>query len=593
MTPRNFPASPEDRLELRDRLAQLDHLFFQLRAPEACEPSKRHVQDVRRLNLREGERLCHERVSRSRPIVGPPDRGDDGIEHLDRPEQPFDYVRAVPRLSQAVLRSPSNDLDLMVDVVTHSLGEVQGSRHPVHECDHVDPETRLHRSVFVQVVQHDVGIRVTFELDHEPRLAPCRVVLGPADALELTSVHEVCDFLLDRLDRGLIGEFGDDYARGAPRLLDLGDRTQLDRALPCPVGIKDALAPQDRGAGGKIGPFDEPHELVGTGIRMLEHMQRCVDHLTQVVRRDVGGHTHRDPLGAVYEEVREPGGQDHGLVGRTVVVRHQVHGLFVDPGKQLEGQGCEPALGVPHGRRSLVGACAPEIPVTVDQGEPEAEVLHHAHQCVVDGQVTMGVIRTHDLAHDLGAFRVGPVGSKVLIVHRVEDPAVDRLQPVPHVGQGPLHDDGHRVLEERALHLLLDLDRFDRAADGLVAIGSERRSPARSGAPLAASVPCPTDWHVILTSVRRSDVEETDVFGICLDEVAPQLDVVTHEDGADLVGYGGLLDGDLQQGALPGPSSCRAARRSPFRPGPSVAGSPACGPGALRGTPPWLRRPCR
>src|SRR5271155_1285470 len=48
----------------------------------------------------------------------------------------------------------------------------------------------------------------------------------------------------------------------------------------------------------------------------------------------------------------------------------------------------------------------------------------------------------------------------------------------------------------------------------------------------------------------RSDVEETDVFGIGLDEVAPELHVVTHEDGADLVRRGRLLDVDLQQRPL-------------------------------------------
>ena len=58
---------------------------------------------------------------------------------------------------------------------------------------------------------------------------------------------------------------------------------------------------------GKSGPLTNRHELVGTGIRMLEHMHVGVDHLTQVVGRDVGGHAHGDALGPVDEQVREPG----------------------------------------------------------------------------------------------------------------------------------------------------------------------------------------------------------------------------------------------------------------------------------------------
>ena len=50
----------------------------------------------------------------------------------------------------------------------------------------------------------------------------------------------------------------------------------------------------------------------------------------------------------------------------------------------------------------------------------------------------------------------------------------DRLEAVAHVGQGPLHDDPHGVLQEGALHLLLDLDRLDRQALGRLA-GRRRR----------------------------------------------------------------------------------------------------------------------
>ena len=127
MTPRNFPASPRIASSSAIVSRSLTISSSRLRAPEACEPSKRHVQDVRRLNLREGERLCHERARGSRPIVGPPDRGDDGIQHLDRLEQPFDDMRPGPGpFPGGTAIAWSTDLDLMVDVVTSQLG--RGSR---------------------------------------------------------------------------------------------------------------------------------------------------------------------------------------------------------------------------------------------------------------------------------------------------------------------------------------------------------------------------------------------------------------------------------------------------------------------------------
>ena len=47
----------------------------------------------------------------------------------------------------------------------------------------------------------------------------------------------------------------------------------------------------------------------------------------------------------------------------------------------------------------------------------------------------------------------------------------------------------------------------------------------------------------------RSDIKETHVLGVLLDEAAAALDVVAHQGGEDLVGGGRVVDRDLQQGA--------------------------------------------
>src|SRR5690606_1144959 len=56
-------------------------------------------------------------------------------------------------------------------------------------------------------------------------------------------------------------------------------------------------------------------------------------------------------------------------------------------------------------------------------------------------------------------------GAQTALGHRPQDAAVDRLQTIAGIGEGPGDDDRHRVLEERLLHLALDLDRLDRAGD--------------------------------------------------------------------------------------------------------------------------------
>ena len=198
--------------------------------------------------------------------------------------------------------------------------------------------------------------------------------------------------------------------------------------------------------------------------RVVQHVDGGVDHLAHVVRRDVGRHADGDALRAVDEEVGEATRQDDRLFVGAVVVGDHVDGLLVDVGHELEGERGQAALGVAHGGRAVVGAAAAEAAVAVDQGVAERELLHHAGQGLVDGRVPVGVVRPHDVAHHLGALVVRPVGAQAPVEHGVEDPAVHRLEAVAHVRQGPGHDDRHGVLEERALHLLLDLDGLDRAA---------------------------------------------------------------------------------------------------------------------------------
>src|SRR5579885_1419783 len=50
------------------------------------------------------------------------------------------------------------------------------------------------------------------------------------------------------------------------------------------------------------------------------------------------------------------------------------------------------------------------------------------------------------------------VGAEALVEHVPEDAPVHRLEPVPHVGQGPGGDGGEGVDEVRLLHLRLQLD---------------------------------------------------------------------------------------------------------------------------------------
>ena len=109
---------------------------------------------------------------------------------------------------------------------------------------------------------------------------------------------------------------------------------------------------------------------------------------------------------------------------------------------------------------------AAEVALGIDQGHVLGEVLPEADQGVVDRAVAVGVELGHHVADHVGALAMGPVGHQPHLPHRVQDPALHRLEAVAHVGDGPRGDDRERVGEERLAELLVDRHVDDLSSEG-------------------------------------------------------------------------------------------------------------------------------
>ena len=428
--------------------------------PRRGQAPQLHVEDVVGLDLGELEGLGHQGVASCAAILARPDGGDDRVDQIECLQQALVDVQLALGLVQQELRTPGDDLDLVVHPRHERVAQRHRAGYAVVEGDHVDRVAGLHRGGPIQVVEDDQRRCVAFELEHQPGDTLGGLVADGPDAVDLAALHQIGGLLLDGLDAGLVRDLGDDDAGAALGVLfDLGPGPHLDGAASGLVGGDDAAATQDHPAGGEVGPLDELHEVVVVGVGMGEQVRGRVGDLAQVVRRDVGGHADRDALAAVDKQVREPCRQDLGLACGPVEVVLEVDGVLVDAGQHVHRQRRQAALGVAHGRRRV--ARRSEVPVGIDQRMTQRERLAQTHERVVDGRVAVGVVVAHHLADDLRALHMGPVGSDVGVVHAPQDPAMHRLEPVAGVGQCSRHDDRHGVVEERLLHLGLDLDGVD------------------------------------------------------------------------------------------------------------------------------------
>ena len=188
-------------------------------------------------------------------------------------------------------------------------------------------------------------------------------------------------------------------------------------------------------------------------------MASRADDLDEVVRRHVRGHADGDTAGTVDEQVGEGCGHHARLHQLVVVVGNEVDGLLVEAvGHQHRGGG-EPGLGVAGCRRPVVQR--PEVAVTVHQRHAHGEGLGHAHERVIDGAVTVRVVLAHHLADHAAALDVSTLGAQAELVHAEQDSSLHRLETVAGVRKGTGVDDRVGVLQERPLHLLLDVDVND------------------------------------------------------------------------------------------------------------------------------------
>ncbi len=235
-------------------------------------------------------------------------------------------------------------------------------------------------------------------------------VVDVGDALQLFGLHQLLDLLDHFLRTHEIGQLRDDDALTARRdVLDPGGGARLERTPPAFIRLPYAVQPHDRAAGGQVGAGDEAHQVIEGGPRVGDQVSCGADDFDEIVRRHVGGHSDRNPRGAVDQQVGIGRWQHVGLQELVVIVRDEVDRLLVQGRGHQQGRGGHPGLGVARGGRPVVEGA--EVAVAVHQGEPHAERLGHPDHRFVDRKVSVRVVLTHDLTDHAGALHVRSIGA--------------------------------------------------------------------------------------------------------------------------------------------------------------------------------------
>ena len=276
------------------------------------------------------------------------------------------------------------------------------------------------------------------------------------------------DLLLDACPGNLVRDFGDhDVLAVGTTVFDECLGPHEDVAAAGRVGPLDRAPAADDTAVRKVRALDVPHDARQVDGRVLDKGDKRIDNLAQVVRRNARRHAHGNPGRAVAEEIGKLRRQYRRLVPRLLVVRHIVDRVLFDVGQHLHRRVVHPRLGVSMSRGRIAVQRA-EVPLPVHQRVTAAEVLGHADKRRVDRLVSVRMVVAAGIADDLGALAVFAPRAQVEVVHRHQDPALRRLQPVLNSGQRARNKRTHRVAQIRLLQVIFDADVANAFTGGSV-----------------------------------------------------------------------------------------------------------------------------
>ncbi len=438
------PVAGEQRVERRRLAGQLVQLLLDRDLLEPAQRAQPHVEDRLDLHLAEAPARHHLGLR----LVGLADDADHLVEIDIDDDKAAQHLDATRDRGEAV---PALALQYLAAVVEKGLQRLLQIHHPRHPRGIDDIEIERHPDFQLgqpeQLLHHHFGIDVAgLRLEDEAHLLG-QFVVDVGEQRQFL-FFEQCRDLLDQAALGdLIRDLGDDdlvEPVGERLLLPAG--AQAKAAAAGGVGLGDAVGAARRGRrrsgnrGRRHGRRARPRGRPDCSIRC----SRAAHSSPTLCGGMLVAMPTAMPAAPLAKQVGKPRRQDDRLLVLAVIGRAEIDGILVEPVEHRLRDRRQPALGVAH-RRGVIAVDIAEIALPVDQRVALREILGEADQRVVDRQLAVRMELADHVADDAGAFLVAGGGIEAQLMHRMEDAAMHRLQPIAHIGQGARHDRRQRV----------------------------------------------------------------------------------------------------------------------------------------------------
>ncbi len=328
---------------------------------------------------------------------------------------------------QQVNRAPPHHVHAVVDEVLERLHQPHLFRLAIHHGQENHAEAFLHLRVLEQLVQDDLRLGAALQLHHNAHAVAARFVAHVGDIVDDLVIYQLRNALHDLGFVHLVGNFPhDDRLASLVQVFNRGFGAHHKLAPAMRIGSFNPAAPVDVRSGGEVRAFHDLENFFERRGRSVHQCDGRFNDFREVVGRNVCRHAHGNAVRSIHQQIRNPRRKDRRLDCRFVIVRREVHRLFVDVLHQRAGDPLQAAFRITHRRRRVV-VHRSKISLPVNQRIAQRKILRHAHQRVINRRVAVRMVEAHGLSHYLGALGVLLVVLQAHLLHGVEHTPMHRL----------------------------------------------------------------------------------------------------------------------------------------------------------------------
>ena len=165
--------------------------------------------------------------------------------------------------------------------------------------------------------------------------------------------------------------------------LDVGLSTHNHTASSSLVSILNTLQTHNVGTCWEVRTLDVLHQGFYIHILIIDVSHAGIDYFTEVMSRNIGGHTNSNTCCTIHQEVRNLGRHNGRFRQGIVKVHSHINGFLVQVIHHSLAHHTQTSLGITHSSRAVT-VYRTEVTLTVDKRVAHVPVLCHADEGTVD-----------------------------------------------------------------------------------------------------------------------------------------------------------------------------------------------------------------